>query len=26
LNDLGCFVHNGNKLRCFKFTVLEEMV
>jgi len=26
LNDLGCIVRAGNKLRCFKFTVLEEVV
>jgi len=25
INDLGCIVHSGNKLRCRKFTVLEEV-
>jgi len=25
INDLGGIVHNGNKLRCKKFTVLEEV-
>jgi hypothetical protein len=25
LNDLGAIVHDGNKLRCFKFNVLEEV-
>jgi len=25
LNDLGCIVHDSYKLRCFKFTVVEEI-
>jgi len=25
LNDLGCMVQNKSKLRCFKFTVIEEI-
>ena len=25
INDLGCIVHKGNKLRCRKFTVLGEV-
>jgi len=25
INDLGAIVHSGNKLRCSKFKVLEEI-
>ena len=25
IEKLGCIVHNGNKLRCFEFTVVEEI-
>ncbi len=25
IDKLGCIVHNGNKLRCFEFTVIEEI-
>ncbi|MFA5600687.1 MAG: hypothetical protein WDA06_08850, partial [Phenylobacterium sp.] len=25
IKDIGAIVHNGNKIRCFKFEVLEEI-